>query len=64
MSEISHLSDQMNVSIFLCMTLSRIDADWLSADVIAVVVSPSEAQLKQKLKDTPGQVKWVTDVLL
>lgn len=63
MSESSHLSDQISVSIGLCMTLSGIDVDWLSTDVITAVLSPSQTQLQQKLKDTPGQVKWVTAIL-
>lgn len=51
MSASSHLS-------VLCMTLSETDVDWLRADVIAVVLSPTQTQ--QKLNDIPGQVKWVT----
>lgn len=40
------------------MTLSETDVDWLRADVIAVVLSPTQTQ--QKLNDIPGQVIWVT----
>lgn len=60
MSESSHLSDQISLSIVLCMTLSGIDVDWLRANVIAAVLCPSQLQLQQKLKDTPRQVKWET----